>query len=112
MSQRPRSIGEPRDIHHRELEGYLFPWCDEHPVLLNVIGSPDLYLPIFSTLGSFKTKMAFIGAEYQSIKRIDDVGEFLDSLPFMFPSGECLRVIVDPYRTEEGMIRFTELLRG
>lgn len=100
MTQPPRPIGTPRTV---DISGHVLPWADGWPVLIVMEGSPDLCVPVFSTVEKLVDMMAQIG--YQSIKLIDDPHEFLDSVP------PDLRVVIDPHFHENGRVRYTEILR-
>lgn len=103
MTQPPRPVGTPPRIV--DITGHVIPWNDG-PVLLTMAEADDnLYLPVFSTVEKLTDMMMLTEIAYQSIKRIDDRREFLDSLP------ADVRVIIDPHFHESGRVRYTEILR-
>jgi hypothetical protein len=92
------------------LTGHLFPWRKEEPLSVQVIGSKDWFIPLFSTeekLRCFVQRLiqdgVVVETEYR-IKKVEDQDEFLGSI-----FAEGLRVMVDP-RFEDGKIRWTEVV--
>ena len=69
------------ELHSLSLRGYLFPWKNGQPVFVNMTGSSDLFLPVFSTLDGLETMMHGLDTLYDGVKRIDHPGEFLGSIP-------------------------------
>lgn len=94
---------EPQDV---SLAGKLIPWDDEEnqPILLRVPDSEEPYLVLFSGVESLRVFLGLLGVRVDRIKRVDDPVDFLSSL---HPS---IHVIVDPYFTLEGKVRFHEVL--
>lgn len=74
---RPVPGATPREI---SISGYLFPWRDGGPVLVELDGCNDWFLPVFSTENALKATMATLSVAYESIKVIDDGKEFLDGI--------------------------------
>lgn len=104
MSGAPQRTGKPAGPV--TLTGRLLAWKAGTPVLLRMAGAPDAhYLACFSTPMLLERTMARLGASFDKIKRVDDGNEFLRSIP------AAITVIVDPYWTDEGRVRFTQLLR-
>ena len=99
----PRPTGAP--VRAVELTGKLFPWSQEQPVLLQMPGSSALYLPCFSSAKGLREVLGRSRVGFGSIKQIDDGREFLSSIP------GAIVVIVDPRYTEQGRVRFTQVLR-
>jgi hypothetical protein len=96
------------DMTHVVMIGGCFlPWQNGHPVYLQLDGTDDMFIAIFSDAGKLR---AMIG-DYDNIKQIDDPVEFLGSLPFTLPDGNRLRIMLNPYYTEQGTTRFKEIQR-
>lgn len=94
-----------------DITGYLFPWLAGRPLFVQVHGSKDIFLSVFSTKGKLVSHMALCKLAFDSIGRIDHMWEFLNTLPMQFTTGERLRVMVDPMVNEAGNTRFTEIYR-
>jgi hypothetical protein len=99
---------KPRRVSRRELKvnvtGYVSPfYIDNQPVLLNMSGTEDLFLALFSTPQKLEAEMARAGIEYDKIVKVTDGPNFLESVAFR------VRVIVDPHLHGNGRVRFTEL---
>jgi hypothetical protein len=92
------------------ITGYVFPSQQGQPVLVLMMGSLDPFLPLFATTERLRVMMRHADITYDSIKHVDDQVEFIDSLPHYIAGGR-LRIMVDPYTTAEGRIRFKELFR-
>lgn len=104
----PRPVSDTaRDIC---ITNHVFAWHDDLPGLVIVPGSPDLFLPVFSTAGKLTAWLTRTNVPFESIKQIDDQYEFLDSLPY-YVNDVRLRIIVDPYVTDQGTMRYTEIIR-
>lgn len=72
--------------------------------------SEALYLPLFSSEEQLSEVMGKAGAPYTSIKMVEDGREFIQCLP-EFVGKAPLKVIVNPWFTESGTVRFTEIHR-
>lgn len=96
-----------------DITGYVFPWSDESPALLSLIDyGTDVFLVVYSTLEKLKSMMATLEMSYDSIKRIDNGNVFLESIPLHLPDGKKLRIMVDPWVTDQKTTRFTEIPRN
>jgi hypothetical protein len=105
MLEKPTPIGNPtRDI---TLNNALFPWYTDtaQPVLAIVTGSDNFHLPCFSSIEKLALFMNQAGIKYDSVKQIEDEREFLSSIPL------DILVILDPYYTPKGTVRYTQVLR-
>jgi hypothetical protein len=91
------------------LTSYLVPWNDVGPVLVRVLGSPHLYVACFRALDPLAAFMQRAGIAYASVKQIDDGDAFVESLPRKLGDDQ-LRIVVDPYFTDEGQVRYFELI--
>ncbi len=100
----PRSTGKaPEEII---LTGKLVPFmADEQPLFLNMPLSPHDYIACFATENALRSFMARAKVAFDKIKHIDDGTEFLVSIPHE------VVVIVDPWWTEQGTVRFHQLFR-
>jgi len=74
---------------------------DDQPVLFYLGGT--FFLPLFSTPEKLVEAMAIAGVKAFHVKTITDHDDFLDSV-----AGQ-VRLMLDPWRTEHGTTRFTEL---
>jgi len=83
------------------LTGCLFPWgADEQPVLLAMPGTDTDYLPVFTSADKLEVTMDTVKVAYAKIKQIMDSDEFLSSIPL------DIEIIVDPWITLEGKVRY------
>ena len=80
------------------------------PALLQMPGTNDFYLPCFSTEEKLRDIMKCIGGNYKT-KQIKDGAEFLSSIPMTY-NGQNLHIIIDPWFTPEGKVRFTQIFRN
>lgn len=99
----PKPTGRQSEI---DLTGSLMPWKNGQPVLLSVPGSTSFYLPLFSRGEQLESIMSRANTSYESIKQVSDGRDFLSSIP------NDIKVMVNPYFTPEGRLRWTEVLRG
>lgn len=95
------------------LTGYLFPHKGSEgdatcPAFLGLGGSNALYLPCFSTIEKLRATMEGIGATYVGVKHIDDGLVFLSELPKEL-GGKPIKIMIDPYTTPDGAIRYVEV---
>lgn len=114
----PRPTG--KELEDVTLTGKLFPWgFDDQPVLISLFACGDFFLPLFSTEEKLRATCKDI--KFARIKRVDDGPTFLASLPYFitdratilgWESKPLLRVIIDPWFTEQGHVRFIEVQRG
>jgi hypothetical protein len=110
MSDEPiRRVGDT--VHHLSLTGHVIAWHDGEPVLVGMPGTEDQFLPVFSSVDNLRDLLTGIAVAFSAIKRIDSGNEFIASLPLHLASGQRLRIIVDPYWTEAGRVRFIEVQR-
>lgn len=94
------------------LSGLIFPWgADNQPVLLSMPESEARYLPVFTSADKLRELMGKIKIPYAKIKQIMDGDEFLASVQVAFTVGGMIasdiEVIVDPWMTIEGKVRYT-----
>jgi len=107
----PKRTGKPAEsITFDILTGKLFPWDErrQQPVLLNMPSSPYQYLACFSTEEKLRKLLDDAEVSFDRIKCIDDGGVFMGGL-LESAHPEQLKIILDPYFTSEGKIRFTQL---
>jgi hypothetical protein len=88
-----------------DLTGHLVAWGREQPILLRMLGSKLWYLAAFSTESQLRELYARVGVKVERIKQIDDGPQFMSS----FEGHDELVVIVDPYFTDEGRIRWLQV---
>jgi len=101
----PHPTGKPSE--NITLTGRLIPAADAHtPVMLRMPGSDKLYLPCFSDENDMRVFLERAGLAYDGVKQIDDERSFLEGLP---PE---VTVVTDLRFTEEGKVRFHEVLRS
>lgn len=96
-----------------DLTGYLFPHRGSEgdlvkPAFLGLGNSNALYLPCFSSIEKLRETMAAAGSSYAGVKQIDDGLEFLSELPREL-DGHPVKIMCDPYKTEDGAIRYVEI---
>lgn len=85
----------------------LFAWAEDQPVLLKIAGSPLFYLACFTSADNLRAMHLHLDAPFEKIKQIEDGLEFLSS----FDDHPNVIVIVDPYFTPEGRVRFVQVER-
>jgi hypothetical protein len=102
----PKPTGKPPELV--SLTGLLFPWLEYAPALLRMPGSPHLYLPCFHTPEKLRALMDRAGTHFSSIKQIEDGPMFLSSFPRTDGTSQ-IKIIIDPYYTEEDRVRYIEI---
>jgi hypothetical protein len=100
-----------QSVHETDITGYLFPWRHAQPVFVAVGGTDDLFLPVFASASKLQELMTAAKTEFDSIKQINNQSEFLASIPTEMPSGDRIRIMVDPHLTGTGNTRFREVIR-
>ena len=112
----------PRRISDREvpivITGYFMPTHDaplivfsNTPVLVGMPDTDDLFIFVFSTEEKLASTMADIGIGYERVALVTDGRELLDEIMALNARGErpyWLRVAVDPYKADNGRVRFVE----
>jgi hypothetical protein len=93
-----------------DLTGQVFPWEGDCPVYFRMAESPYLWLPIFSDASRLRGFLQQVGVSHERIKVIDDDRVFLDSFPRKNSAGDEIRFMLDPYLTEDGKVRYLEVL--
>lgn len=109
----------PRRISDRELSiritGYFMPTqAPNVPVLIGMPGTDDLFMLVFSTEEKLAAAMASFEISYAWVAVVTNGGELLDEIQATNESGERpyrLRLAVDPYKADNGRVRFVEPLR-
>jgi len=79
---------------------------DNQPLLFTLEG--QLFIPLFTTKEKYETAKQTACANIQrpiKLKVITDHDEFLDSIP------TTIRIMVDPWATDRGTTRWTEIKR-
>lgn len=96
-------------VLHLNIDGYLMPVdVRGQPILLEIPGTPDRFISIFSTEVKLDAMFETYGLSYSWIKQIQNGPEFLASLNENILSFH-LRVAIDPYKHENGRVRFVEV---
>jgi len=106
----------PRRISDRELSisitGYFMPThAPNAPVLVGMPGTDDLFMCVFSTEEKLVAAMGSFGIEYVRVSRVTNGGELIDEIEAINASGERpyrLRIAADPYKADNGNVRFVE----
>jgi hypothetical protein len=106
---KPRSTGNMTTIDLRLL---LIPWSKkDQAVFLSIVGSNDLYLPLFKNAKSLKEVLRRANVAWSSIKKVDDFMIFLSSLPEDLGDGTKLKIIHDVRYKPDGRILYNEISR-
>lgn len=91
---------------------------DESPVLIGMVGSDDLFLPLFSDEEVMRTTLAGLGVAFRESRQILDPDAFLSGVPRIVPLEEggfvLVRIILDPVERAPGTpmpVRFLEVQR-
>ena len=108
----------PRRISDREvplkITGYFMPThAPNAPVLIGMPGTDDLFIFVFSTEEKLASTMTAIGIEYERVSLVTDGRELLDEIKATNEGGKRpyrIRVAVDPYKADNGRVRFVEPL--
>lgn len=100
----PKQVGPEKEL---TLTGMLMPWKDGQPALLHMLGTEAsvYYLPLFEDPDQLRAVLARADVPFESIKQVEDGGEFLDSVP------PDIVVVVNPRFTDEGKVRFFQVQR-
>jgi hypothetical protein len=110
----PKRTGKPvEQLGLDTLTGKLFPWDQkrQQPVLLSMPGSQFHYIALFSTKQKLDQMLQDAEVSFDSIKQVQDGREFMSGLMESGPETTAsMKVILDPYFTSEGRVRFTELM--
>lgn len=104
----PKPTGRTKNLY---VTGKIFPWSKGQPVLLSMPGSPHLYLPLFDTIEELEEVMKRGGCSWQSVKQVDDGGEFLTTLLRQkdIGDGSELKIITNIEHLPNGRVRFVEI---
>jgi hypothetical protein len=112
--------GGPHRISDREVPiavtGYFMPTCaPNRPVLIGMSGTDDLFIAVFSTEEKLAETMRTLGIEYARVSIVTNGSELLDDIATMNETGGRpyrIRLAVDPYKADNGNVRFNEPLSG
>lgn len=102
MLEPPKPTGKPPTPV--TLAGKVMPWARGQPVLLEMPMSIWRYLPLFDSPESLSVFLTKAEVEWESIKQVDDVPEFLSNF-----DGTDIKIICDPRFTDTGRIRFHQI---
>ena len=108
----------PRRISDREvplqLTGYFMPLAEPGmPVLLGMPGTDDLFMFVFETEENLVKVMKSIDVTYAGVVVVWSGPELLASIAETNATGDRpyrIRIAVNPYKTEDGRVRFLEPL--
>jgi hypothetical protein len=108
----------PRRISDREvplmITGYFMPThAPNAPVLVGMPGTDDLFICVFSTEGKLVEMMEAFEIEYTRVSIVTDGRDLFDNIKELNATGERpyrIRLAVDPYRADNGRVRFSEAL--
>ncbi len=99
----PRRISDK--VQEIDIKGYLCPFKSAtQPLALSMPGTDDLFLAVFSTEGKLLRFLWQFDLKHFKIVQINDGPDFLESITGHY------RVMIDPYKNEDGRIRFIEPL--
>jgi hypothetical protein len=100
-------------VHTFSITGYVMPWSNTNnmPIILAMTDDHRDFLPVFSSVDKLNAILNALQIQFDKIKKIDDDGEFLSSIPRQITPGIDLLIIVDPYYTDRGTVRFKRILR-
>lgn len=98
----PRFISDK--IDPLDINGYILAGDDHGPMLVRMDGTEDLFIPIFSTKEKLVEFAALYELTFTRARAIEMVEAFVDGM-----RSAGLRIIVDPYRHENGRMRYIEL---
>lgn len=110
------TAGGPRRISDREvpvnITGYFMPThAPNAPVLISMPDVDDMFVFVFSTEEKLAVAMADIGIDYERVALVTNARELLDEILATNARGErpyWIRVAVDPYKADNGRVRFFE----
>lgn len=106
----------PRLISDREvpinITGYFMPTLEPSaPVLIGMSGTDDLFIAVFSTEEKLIELMSVFKIAYERVSIVTSGRELLDEIEANNQTGGRpyrVRLAVDPHKTEEGRVCFTE----
>ena len=114
MTEGPKPISNK--VVHLSITGYLMPvYEDRQPVLLGMPGTDDLFICLFSEEEKLRSVMAELQIYFHKIVVIMDGPIFLESIKEDIAAQKRpyeLRIAVDPYKHENGRVRFQEIWLG
>lgn len=103
-------------IKEISVTGYLMPALENRqPVLCGMPGTDDLFVLLFSDKVKLDAFIAEYLIHYDRIQQVTDGGDFVDSIQEENARGGRpyeLRIAVDPYKHENGNMRWTEIFNG
>jgi hypothetical protein len=99
----PQPTGRKKEL---SLTGKLIPWYEGRPSYLNVPDSDTNYLPVFTAEEQLDGFLERAKVPYDDVKQITDGDEFVNSIP------AHIIIMVDPYFTPQGRVRWCEVKRN
>lgn len=103
----PKSLHRQRDV---VLTNAFFSW-DEGPLFLGMPRTTALYIPCFTKLMDLHAVLGRMRSIGYTVKIIEDGLDFFENLPTTV-DGRLIHVILDPYYTTTGTLRFTQVIGG
>jgi hypothetical protein len=108
----------PRRISDLEvpiaITGYFMPThAPNAPVLVGMPGTDDLFVFVFSTEKKLVEMMEGFGIEYGRVSIVTHGRTLFDEIKALNETGERpyrIRLAVDPYKADNGCVRFSEAL--
>ena len=96
------------------ITGYFMPTdAPNMPVLAGMPDTDDLFIFVFSTEDKLVASMKTIGIDYARIAIVRDGSELIDEINTRNATGGRpyrIRLAVDPYKADNGRVRFVEPL--
>lgn len=103
-----------REVPLVDVTGYFMPTdAPNRPVLASMPGTDDLFIFVFSTEAKLASSMKTIGIDYARIAFVRDGSELIDEINTMNATGGRpyrIRLAIDPYKADNGRVRFSEPL--
>jgi len=93
------------------LDGVLLP-CDkeEVPITFAPLGTQDIYVACFSTIEKLMKTLDKGRVPFAKVIEIKNGKEFIKAIPLMLDS-RLIKIVLDPYYTEEDQMSFIEVER-
>ena len=96
------------------ITGYFMPTeAPNMPVLSSMPDTDDLFILVFSTEAKLASSMKTIGIDYARVAIVRDGSELIDEINTLNATGGRpyrIRLAVDPYKADNGRVRFVEPL--
>jgi len=95
--------------HSVDLEGYLIPYRDDNPFVVQYDDSEDIFVPVFSSMSILDDHMHQIALLEDRIieYKLNTIGDHSEFLASVWEQG--FRVIIDPVQTSSG-VKWKEII--